>query len=270
MWYYFSWDSLFSYRHVSFSLLSLKRYSISCPQESLCYSIHKEISMRLGVLFSGGKDSALALYEAMKTDEVICLISIISENRFSYMFHTPTIEMTELQARCMELPLIQHPSKGEKEKELKDLKHALQEAMDVHEVEGIVTGAIESVYQAVRIHTLCHALDIWCFNPLWLKDQKTLLYELVDTGFEIIISGVFAYPLSEEWLGRAIDKHTIEELVQLQEKYAISPSGEGGEIETLVLDAPYFKKKIEIMDSVTEFDKNTGFLSVTKAHLVDK
>jgi ABC transporter with metal-binding/Fe-S-binding domain ATP-binding protein len=170
----------------------------------------------------------------------------------------------------MELPLIQFPSKGEKEKELGDLKSALQKAIDDHGVRGIVTGAIESVYQAARIQTLCHELDLWCFNPLWLKDQKRLLYELITIGFEIIISGVFAYPLTEEWLGRIIDENTIEELIQLHEKFNISPSGEGGEIETLVLDAPYFKKKIEILDSVTECDKNSGFLSITKAFLVNK
>jgi ABC transporter with metal-binding/Fe-S-binding domain ATP-binding protein len=226
--------------------------------------------MRMGVLFSGGKDSALALYRALKRDEIVCLISIISENRFSYMFHTPNIGITYLQAQSIGLPIIQHHSEGEKEKELEDLRHAFQEAIKRYEIEGIVTGAIESVYQATRIQTLCHELDVWCFNPLWLKNQETLLYEIMDKGFEVIISGVYAYPFTEKWLGRTMDRGTITELIQFREKYGISPSGEGGEIETTVLDAPYFNKRIQVLDFTREFDKNTGVFSIKDACLVDK
>ena len=92
------------------------------------------------------------------------------------------------------------------------------------------------------------SLDVWCFNPLWKHDQKALLEELLQRGFNVVISGVFAYPLDEKWLGKEIDTELIERLVDLQQKYGISPSGEGGEIETTVLDAPLFKRKIEILD----------------------
>jgi len=64
----------------------------------------------------------------------------------------------------------------------------------------------------------------------------------------VIISGVFAYPLDEKWLGKQIDTKLIDRIVDLQQKYGLSPSGEGGEIETTVLDAPLFKKKIEVLD----------------------
>jgi len=226
--------------------------------------------MNLGMLFSGGKDSALALHEAMKKNDIACLISVISENRYSYMFHTPNITLTQLQAQSIGIPLIHYSSQGEKEKELQDLARALQEAIDRYDVEGIVTGAIQSVYQATRIQKLCHELDLWCFNPLWLKNQHTLLYELIETGFEVIISGVYAYPFTREWLGRMLDRTTIKELVQLQRKYGISPSGEGGEIETTVLDAPYFNQKIQVLSSQTEFNKYTGQYIITDACLVDK
>ncbi|MBU7032382.1 MAG: diphthine--ammonia ligase [Theionarchaea archaeon] len=226
--------------------------------------------MRLGVLFSGGKDSTLALYRAREREETVCLITIISENRFSYMFHTPNISITSLQAQSMGLPLITQHSRGEKETELEDLRNAFGEAIKRYEIEGIVTGAIESVYQATRIQVLCHELDLWCFNPLWLSDQKALLHEIIANKFEVIISGVYAYPLTENWLGRRIDRRTITELLRLQEKYAISPSGEGGEIETTVLDAPFFTKKIQIVDFTRECDKNTGIFSIKDAYLVDK
>ena len=54
--------------------------------------------MQLCVLFSGGKDSTYALFKARKENEIVCLISIVSENKESYMFHTPNIHLVEMQA----------------------------------------------------------------------------------------------------------------------------------------------------------------------------
>ena len=63
--------------------------------------------MKLGVLFSGGKDSAYATYLAKKEGYTIsCLISIVSKNKESFMFHTPSIEKTEKQATVMRVPLL--------------------------------------------------------------------------------------------------------------------------------------------------------------------
>ncbi len=226
--------------------------------------------MRLGILFSGGKDSCYALYKAQKTDKITCLISILSKNKESYMFHTPNIDLTRLQAESISIPLIQKITEGKKEEELHDLKEAISEAKKTHNIEGIVTGAIESVYQAKRVQNICNELDLWCFNPLWMKDQKELLHELVNHGFHIIITGIFAYPLDERWLGRKIDNNVIDELAILEKKYQMNPAGEGGEIETTVLDAPFFKKKIKIIDSCAIAEENSGTLTIKKAKLVSK
>ena len=60
--------------------------------------------MKLAVLFSGGKDSTYAMYLAKKQGyEISCLISVVSENKNSYMFHTPSISATEVQAKAMNL-----------------------------------------------------------------------------------------------------------------------------------------------------------------------
>ena len=186
--------------------------------------------MRLGILLSGGKDSTLALHLAAEKEEVPCLITVVSKNKESYMFHTPNIEITALQAEALGLPLVSVVSEGKKEEELADLEAAIAEAKEKFQIEGIVTGAVESVYQASRVQRICNLLDIWCFNPLWKHDQQILLKTLVAKNFEIIISGVFAYPLDEKWLGARIDPLVIARLVQLQGQYGISPSGEGGEI----------------------------------------
>ena len=89
-------------------------------------------------------------------------------------------------------------------------------------------------------------------------------------GFKVIISGVFAYPLDKGWLGKEINMELIEKLVLLEEEFGLSPSGEGGEIETTVLDAPLFKKKIEILGYQAEAKGNSGVFRIKRARLVAK
>jgi diphthine-ammonia ligase len=225
--------------------------------------------MRLGVLFSGGKDSTLALHKAVEKGKVVCLITLVSENKESYMFHTPNIGVTGLQAEAMGLPLIRKATKGKPEEELKDLEAAVAQAIKDFEIEGVVTGAVESVYQAARIQQICNRLGIWCFNPLWKRNQKALLEEIVAVGFSAIVSGVFAYPLDKTWLGKQIDEEIIAKLVALSGEYGLSPSGEGGEIETTVLDAPLFKKKIEVLNSKAEAKGNSGVFRIKQARLAE-
>ncbi len=226
--------------------------------------------MRLGVLFSGGKDSTLALHKAAEKAEAVCLITLVSENKESYMFHTPNIDITALQAEAIGLPLISKVTAGEPEEELKDLDAAIVQAINGFKIDGVVTGAVESVYQAARIQQICNGLGVWCVNPLWKRNQKALLEETVAEGFKTVISGVFAYPLDKKWLGKQIDKALIQKLVALSEEYGLSPSGEGGEIETTVLDAPLFKKKIEVLDSELEAQGNSGVFKIKQARLTEK
>jgi ABC transporter with metal-binding/Fe-S-binding domain ATP-binding protein len=226
--------------------------------------------MKLGVLFSGGKDSTLALHKAAEKEEVACLITLRSRNPESFMFHTPNIELTELQAEALDLPLVTKMTEGKKEEELADLREAIAEAATQFRIEGVVTGAVDSVYQAQRVQRICNQLDLWCFNPLWKRNQKALLEELVESHFKVIISGVFAYPLDESWLGKEINSEVIARLVALQKQFGISPSGEGGEIETAVLDAPLFKKKIEVIDSSAVWQGSSGIFRINRARVVPK
>ena len=226
--------------------------------------------MKLGVLFSGGKDSTLALHKAAEKEQVACLITVLSENPESYMFHTPNIHITALQAKALDLPIITKITEGKKEDELKDLERAIADAVDQQGIEGVVTGAVESVYQAERVQRICNNLDLWCFNPLWKRNQRLLLEELIEKEFSVIISGIFAYPLDETWLGKQFDTELIDRLVKLEKEFSISPSGEGGEIETTVLDAPLFEKKIEILASERKAKGNSGVFKITKANLVTK
>ena len=226
--------------------------------------------MRFGVLFSGGKDSTLALHKAAEKEEVVCLISLVSENKESFMFHTPNIDLTGLQAEALDLPLIRKVTEGKPEEELEDLEEAIARTVKDFKIDSIVTGAVDSVYQTTRVQQICNRLDLWCVNPLWKRNQKALLEEIIAKDFKAVISGVFAYPLDKSWLGKQIDENLIEKLVALSEMYGLNPSGEGGEIETTILDAPLFKKKIEVLDFEVEAQGNSGVFRIKQARLTEK
>jgi ABC transporter with metal-binding/Fe-S-binding domain ATP-binding protein len=219
--------------------------------------------MNCGVLFSGGKDSAYAAYLAKKyRNNISCLISIISENPESYMFHTPSISKVRKQVEIMNIPVIIQKTKGQKEEELKDLEFVINKAKKEYKIEAVVTGSIKSAYQASRVQKICDNLELECFNPLWQKDQFELLLDLIEDKFKIIITGVFAYPLDESWLGREINEEFIKEVTTLYEKYKINPAGEGGEFETFVLNCPLFSKELKIKDKRIQGKNNSWKMEI--------
>lgn len=226
--------------------------------------------MKLGALFSGGKDSCLAIYKALRFHEVSCLISLIPRSEESRIFHYPNIWVTRFQAEAIGLPIIQVETEDGEKEELSSLYRALKLAVKKFGIEGVVTGAIRSVYQASRFQMACARLGLWCFNPLWLMDQTEILNEIIGEGFQVIISGVFAYPLDESFLGKHINHETVRRILELSEKYGISVAGEGGEIETTVLDAPFFRKRIEVTDYEIHYRNYSGIFKIKNLRLTDK
>ncbi|MDH5753864.1 MAG: diphthine--ammonia ligase, partial [Candidatus Bathyarchaeota archaeon] len=109
-----------------------------------------------------------------------------------------------------------------------------------------------------------------CITPLWHEHPLDILKEILDLKFDVIITGVYAYGFSGEWLGRKIDEDAVEALMELNRKYSISLVGEGGEYETLVLDAPFFKKRIKIIKAEKVWKNQSGYFLVTKAKLENK
>ncbi len=219
--------------------------------------------MKAGVLFSGGKDSVYAAYLAKKNGiDIACLITLHSENKESYMFHTPSILKVKKQAESMEIPLIIQETKGEKEKELIDLHKAIKHAIQKYKIEAIITGAIESAYQASRVQKICDKENIDCFNPLWQKNQMQLLHDLIEQHFEIIVTGVFCYPLDQSWLGKKINQDFIRNVTKLHDQYKINVSGEGGEFESFVLNCPLFKKPLQVIDKTITGQKNSWSMEI--------
>ena len=208
----------------------------------------KITKLRLGVLFSGGKDSTFATYLATVFGwDVACLITLKSENPESFMFHTPNIHLTSYQAKAMGLPLLVEKTSGKKEDELGDLFAAIKKAKEQYNINGIIVGALASDYQHERVNRVCEELHLKTFAPLWHKNQGMLLKEMIDLGMEISISSIAADGLSEKWLGRKLDAAAYNELMQLHYRIGLHPAGEGGEYESVVLYCPFlFKKRLDI------------------------
>jgi len=226
--------------------------------------------IRLAALYSSGKDSNYALWLMQKQNyDVSCLVTVRSKNKDSYMYHTPNIEMTELQSEAIGIPLITVETEGEKEKELEDLEKGLNEAKKKYKIDGVITGALYSNYQRERIEKVCDKLGLKVFSPLWHANQELELREIIRNGFRVILTAIAAEGLDKTWLGRVLTEKDVDRLVELEKKIGLNVAGEGGEYESLVLNGPNFSKQIEIEKSKTvEENKNTAKLIIEKAKLI--
>jgi diphthine-ammonia ligase len=223
--------------------------------------------MKVAALFSGGKDSVFSIYIAQQYGwDVTHLVTLASENKDSWMFHSINIHLTDLLAETLGIPLLKRTTKGEKENELQDLQNLLGDLP----IDGVISGAIASEYQRTRIERVCVRLGIKSFTPLWHKKPEVLLRDQLHAGFESIIVGVFANGFDESWLGRQITEETIEDLLEHQKRFGINVAGEGGEFETLVLDGPLYTKKLVIDETEKEWRRDCGVLQVKRAHLSDR
>jgi diphthine-ammonia ligase len=208
---------------------------------------------KVACLFSGGKDSIFAAFWAMESGWDPMLVTAFPEP-YSMMFHHPNAKWTALQAEAMGLPQVTFEAK--KENELETLKETLSGLG----IKGIVSGAVASEYQKQRIDKIGHELGIPTYCPLWHR-EKPLLAEMPG-NLEIYITAVSAEGLGPELLEK--------NFAELGERKNIHPLLEGGEGETFVADAPFFKKRIRILGWETEWDGVRGVAHIKNAKLVDK
>jgi len=215
--------------------------------------------VRLAALFSGGKDSTFAIQlMEMQGHNVTHLISILPKDRYSWLFHTPNLHLVPEMARVMGKELVTEESSGTEKGDLLALRKALSDLG----VEGVVTGALASDYQWDRINGVCQDLGLPVYSPLWRKDQRVLMEDMISSGLEAMIVVVSAEGLDASWLGRLIDQEALEELGHLASRFGFNVSGEGGEFETLVLDSPIFGIRFVPLEMEIELTRDGGRLTV--------
>lgn len=215
--------------------------------------------MKIAALYSGGKDSNYAVHWALEQGHDVVLINM-EPQADSMMFHHPNVSWCKLQAEAAGLELKTFTTTHQTE--LEDLKNALKSV----NAQGLVTGAVQSVYQKSRIDKIAQELNLQAFSPIWHKPVEFLkeMLELMD----VRIVSVSAQGLNEDLLSKRFTPQLVDEFSKLNPP--INVFLEGGEGETFVCDAPFFKKKIEVLEWEIKWDGQTGKALIKKANLVDK
>ncbi len=223
--------------------------------------------MRVAVLFSGGKDSCYTVWLLQHQGwDVARLVTVKPVVQDSMMFHCPNVEWTRLQAEAMDIP----HSLVEGGDELGELTETLDTLRKTERIVGVATGAVASDFQKSRFDLVCDFVGLRSFSPLWHKDPRIIIEDLIRADFRTMITGVGASGLDRSWLGREMTAPWWEKLAELSARHGINLSGEGGEYETFVVDAPHFKKSIIVEQSTRVWEGQSGHLKIEKASSREK
>lgn len=226
------------------------------------------IQLKLAALYSGGKDSTFAIYEAKSQGhEIVCLITIFPHSEESMLLHFPNIKYTKLQSESMKIPQLSIESDSEDSEEETKIESLLNDAKTKYGIEGLVHGGILSNYQKNIFTKICSKLQLELVSPLWKKNQKEYMHKLIESGFHFIIASVTSSGLDGSWLGKEITKSDLLKLEKLASKHGFNLSFEGGEAETFVIDCPLFTKPLIIKKSNKIWDGYRGRFEILEARL---
>jgi diphthine-ammonia ligase len=225
--------------------------------------------LKLAALFSGGKDSTYSIYKVMQMGhDVRCLITINPVSEESHLLHHPNIQSTIVQAQSMKMPQIMVSVDSENTvEEVFAIKSALSDAKSRYGIEGMVHGGILSRFQKEQFECAANDLGLQVLAPIWKQDQKQYMEDLIDSGFEFIITAVSCDGLDESWLGRKITKNDLATLQTLSKKYQFNLSFEGGEAETFVTNCPLFARPIKITKFKKKWDGYRGRFEILQSEI---
>ncbi|KAG0439884.1 Diphthine--ammonia ligase [Dictyocoela muelleri] len=256
--------------------------------------------MKFVGLISGGKDSFFAIKKCLDDNhELVALLYINSVKGIvdSYMYQSIGQNIIDLYKKCMDIPLFIENSemksinidlnyKPTANDEVEDLYNALLKIKGKIYFEAISSGAIASRYQKNRIDNVCRRLNIISLTPLWMKDQKSLLEEMILNNLDVRIIKIASPIFSKDVVGMDLKmiytyfkKITNDEfrINGMKIKNSdINFCGEGGEFETICLDIDFFKKRILISEYEVlcedEFERSNSvyFMEIKKFEIVDK
>ncbi len=195
--------------------------------------------------WSGGKDSCLACYRALKQGySVKYLLNFISKEYKRCCFHGIEAELLALQTRLIGIPLVQKevsPDMKEYEKEFKQAVGGLK----AKGIEAMVFGDVYLEEHKSWVERVSKDLEIQPIQPLWGIAPDEIVEDFIQLGFKAIVVSCKAKNLGREFIGRLVDRDFLKELKKRQ----ICPCGENGEFHTFVIDGPIFRKRIEIIKS---------------------
>lgn len=193
------------------------------------------------VSWTGGKDGCFSCMNAMQEGYRITNLLHFTNVR-KRGSHELNPGVIRAQSEATGIPLIQKDFQSYEE-EFKSVIRDLRKAGE--RIDAAVFGHIETHKNLVD--RICGEMNLELVMPLWKQDSKKLLQEMLGSGLEISIVSVKADLMGKEWLGRNMNEEFISDLERLNP--SIDHCGENGEFHTLVTDAPFFRKKIQITKS---------------------
>jgi uncharacterized protein (TIGR00290 family) len=192
--------------------------------------------------WSGGKDSALALYkiQQQKNYAVDCLLTSVNAVHNRISMHGVRRELLLAQAANIDLPLTtielpEQPSMNEYEEVLLQKVMELKGQQFTHSIFGDIFLEDLKLYREKKLQVA----GLQAVFPLWKIDTRELINEFLALGFKTLIVCVNEKFLDKSFCGRVIDKDCINDFPA-----DVDVCGENGEFHTFVFDGPIFKQPV--------------------------
>ncbi len=217
------------------------------------------------MLWTGGKDSAMALYEANQNGYNICCLVTFAPPEPDFLAHP--LSFIRMQAQALVLPHYVLPISAPFAKGYEDSLCWLRDELDIR---CVVTGDIAEVNGYPNwIRERSRPVGISVFTPLWGRDRNTLLRQLLDRGFKVRFSCVNTNRLDADWVGRELNDAAITELRIIREQTGLDLCGEEGEYHTMVVDGPLFTCGINIRSYSKRLTGSLAYLEIHELELID-
>ncbi len=229
--------------------------------------------MDVAIMFSGGKDSVFALQHAQEKGwNIKYLISIKPTRKDCYLFHYATVEHTKKIADMLGIPQVYVScSVAEPEQEAEIVKNVVTARQKLTPVSAVIlggTGLQETQLRSIQSALL--PLHIEVFAAHAGEEHDMVMEQMLSAGYDILISQVASDGLGN-WLGKRITAENFGSFRKDAVKFGFHIGGEGGYYDTLVLDAPMFKKRLEISDmKLIRDDACCGHVEIADCRLIEK
>lgn len=216
------------------------------------------------MLWTGGKDSSMALYEATQNGyHVRCLITFAPPEP-DFLAHPLSFLKTQAQALGLAHYVLPITAPFESSYET-----SLQRLRDEMGISCVVTGDIAEVNGNPNwICERSRVVGMDVHMPLWGRDRNVLLEQLLDRGFKARFSCVSTRWLNVSWIGRELTDSAIAELRVIRERIGLDLCGEEGEYHTLVVDGPQFTRSIEIRSYSTRATDSLAYMEIYESELL--
>jgi uncharacterized protein (TIGR00290 family) len=194
------------------------------------------------VSWSGGKDSALALYEILKTRqyEVLELLTTVTQDYDRISIHGVRRVLLEQQANALGFPLEKMLiSKGISDAEYESIS---LKALNRHKTNGVFAVVFGDLFlEDVKKYRegILSKIGMKGIFPLWKRDTRQLARTFIDLGFKAVITMVDSNFLGKDFAGRTFDAQFLSDLPS-----NVDPCGENGEFHTFVYDGPMFHERV--------------------------